>query len=125
MEQDAFTEFTLWLETQADEIAVLEAESHKALHKQHDEFSYRQTMEKKAEKLAKLHKEAMPLLTALPEEHRSALEKTLAHFSTSAATALRIGSIFYMSALLYPENYQKGEANDLEKFIESIRLISI
>jgi hypothetical protein len=29
--------------------------------------------------------------------------------------------VFYMSALLYPDDYREGEPNDLETFVDSVR----
>lgn len=40
----------------------------------------------------------------------------------SASTALRIGSVFFMTALLYPEDYKPGDLNDLEAYIEELRV---
>jgi hypothetical protein len=41
-------------------------------------------------------------------------------FSKNAQTALRLDSVFYMSALLYPGDHQKGEPDNLEKLIASL-----
>lgn len=43
--------------------------------------------------------------------------KTLQQFSQSAETALSLNSSWYMSALLYPEDYKDGSPNNLEKLI--------
>jgi hypothetical protein len=42
-------------------------------------------------------------------------------FSMSASTALRIGSVFFMTALLYPEDHKPGDPNDLEVYIGELR----
>jgi len=45
----------------------------------------------------------------------------LEQFSMSAGAALRIGSVFFMTALLYPEDHKPGEPNDLETYISELR----
>jgi len=43
----------------------------------------------------------------------------LADFARRAGQAMDLGSIFYMTALLYPEDYVAGEKNDLERFLDA------
>ncbi len=45
----------------------------------------------------------------------------LERFAQNASQALAIGSVFYMYALLYPDNHVKGEPNDLELLAEEIQ----
>lgn len=45
----------------------------------------------------------------------------LARFTASAENALALDSVFYMSALLFPDEYRDGEPNDLELFRDEIR----
>lgn len=47
--------------------------------------------------------------------------KTLQQFSKSAEMSLSLNSSWYMSALLYPEDYKDGAPNNLEKLIAEIR----
>jgi len=49
-----------------------------------------------------------------------AIREGLKRFADSADNALSLDSVFYMSALLYPEDYHEGEANDLELFAEEL-----
>ena len=39
-------------------------------------------------------------------------------FARRAGMALSLESIFFMGALLYPEDYQDGDRNDLERFLD-------
>ncbi len=45
----------------------------------------------------------------------------LERFAENASRALSIGSVFYMYALLYPDNHIKGEPNDLDLLAEAIQ----
>ena len=45
---------------------------------------------------------------------------TLHGFSESAEKSLQVNSPWFMSALLYPEDYREGEPNNLEKLIQSL-----
>jgi hypothetical protein len=83
--------------------------------------SYRDGMRRKAELLAGLPKASSPVLRGLPEDARQAIQEGLWGFARNAGNALSLDSVFYMSALLYPEEYCEGEANDLELFLEELR----
>lgn len=83
--------------------------------------TYNAEMRGKAEILAALRRDSQPCLARLPEgKERMDLEHRLDSFSASAANALAIGSVFYMSALLYNDDHKKGEQDNLELFIEDI-----
>ena len=60
-------------------------------------------------------------LEELPEQLQDQAGHRLHRFSASARNALRIGSIFYMSALLYPEDHKPGQPDDLQVFIRRLR----
>ncbi len=56
----------------------------------------------------------------LDERTQKYIIDKLGGFSHGATKALSLDSIFYMSALLYPEDYQPGDKNDLENFIQDL-----
>lgn len=108
-------EFVLWISQQSQAVLALEEKGRAALYEAKDETAYRDIMRQKAELLSGLASAAAPLLRALPPSGiRERAENTLAAFSQSAATSLRIGSVFFMSALLYPDEHQAGAPNNLE-----------
>ena len=39
-------------------------------------------------------------------------------FARRAGQALDVDSVFYMYALLYPDDYQEGGLNDIERFVQ-------
>lgn len=109
-----------FLRDTAAAVRALEAEAEEALHKAKDEARYRAGMRRKAELLAALAHRAAPLLAAVPEARRPAIAARLEAMSQSARRSLELDSVFYMSALLYPEDHRPGEPNDLEKWIADL-----
>ena len=91
-----------WLEEM--HARVMQAEQA-ALAVMGDMPAYTARMQEKARLLASLEEEGEAYLEELPEQLQDQAGHRLHRFSASARNALRIGSIFYMSALLYPEEY--------------------
>ena len=60
-------------------------------------------------------------LEALEEEDRAYAAARLRAFSASADQGLSLGSIFYMSALLFPEDHRPGEPDDLAVLLAEMR----
>jgi len=101
----------------AKAIRVLEAEAGKALHEENDPDTHRAKMIEKCELLADMPDKAAALLQGGGPEAASLLS-SLKDFARRANSALDLESIFFMSALLYPEDYQDGDPNDLERFLD-------
>ena len=93
-----------WLRERHDRIMAVEAEALRLLEAG-DTPGHNAKMREKAELLAALGEDAKPLLAGLPGELRFNLALALERFSGSARNALGLNSVFYMSALLYPEEY--------------------
>lgn len=108
------------LRTVAQEVRTLESEAETLLHGDNDPQGYRRKMVEKASLLAGLAEQARRPLAAMPPAQSKPLRERIERFSRSAGSALDLGSVFYMSALLYPEDYKPGDPNDLETFIETI-----
>ena len=103
----------------AQQVTTLEKEAREILQKNYSEESYRAIMRQKATLLASLHKLAAPSIAKLPQtEQTNIIDERLMRFSQSASNALNLNSVFYMSALLFPEDHEEGAPNDLEQFIE-------
>ena len=101
-------------------IASLEAEGG-ARRVAGDVEAFRDVMHEKAMLLAGMAREGEPHIVALPERMREKARLRLARFTASAENALALDSVFYMSALLFPDEYRDGEPNDLELFRDEIR----
>ncbi len=110
-----------WLKSVAQEVRSLEAEAALLLHDQNDSQAYRRKMVEKATLLAGLTDQAGKHLAALDPAQAKPVRERLERFSKSAGTALDLGSVFFMSALLYPEDFQPGDKNDLETFIDALQ----
>jgi len=109
-----------YLEGVNREIKRLEAEGEEIIGDE-GQAAFQAKLEEKAELLAGLSGKAADVTAAVDGDLGESIHQRLSQFSTSASTALRIGSVFFMTALLYPEDHQPGDPNDLEVFIETLR----
>lgn len=114
------TDFLNFLRDRIRQVRDIENTAHDLLHNAADEAGYRAAMQRKAELLAGLSGEAAPLLDAMSLERRPMIEHRLGMFSQSARRSLDIGSVFYMSALLYPDDHKPGEPNTLETWLTEL-----
>jgi len=110
-----------FLDGKAALVKALEAKAQEIIHGKGDQAGYEAKMREKAELLAALAEDAENLAQALPAPLAEAAAQRLEEFSQNAANALRIGSVFYMSALLYPDEHKPGEPNNLELFAGEVR----
>ena len=102
----------------AEQITTLEKEARAILQENYSEEAYRDIMRQKATLLASLEDKTASLVALLPStDHTNAMQERLAQFSKSASNALQLNSVFYMSALLFPEDHKDGTPNDLDLFI--------
>lgn len=121
MAEQTLKRFIAFLEERAARVRALEAEAAGALEGAEGQKGFEKHMRAKAELLAALSQDAKPLLADLPEAQAAPLARKLKVFSAGASNSLRIGSVFYMSALLYPDEHKPGEPNNLEVFISELR----
>ena len=108
-----------WLKERHAAIMADEAEALARL-KAGDTKGYNEKMRAKAEAVAALAKDAAPVLAPLPEAERERILRGLMRFSQSASTGLKLGSVFYMWALLYPDDHKPGEPDNLALFIDGL-----
>lgn len=114
------TAFLNFLRDQIRQVRDIEITAHDLLHNASDDAGYREYMRRKAELLANLSANAAPFLDTLGLERRPMIEHKLDMFSQSARRSLDIGSVFYMSALLYPDDHKPGEPNTLETWLAEL-----
>lgn len=112
--------FVEWLQAVCGRIADMETRG-RALAESGDAAGYRALMREKAELLAGLSAEGRKHLDALPSPLRERAGARLRNFSASAGNALSLDSVFYMSALLYPDEHVPGEPNNLELFRDEVK----
>ncbi len=105
------------LEERAQQVRALETRADAVIQERGDQKGYERLMHGKAMLLAELYDETKELAKGLNYTVDARLER----FSQSAYAALKIGSVFFMSALLYPEDHRQGAPNDLEIFIEDLK----
>ena len=108
----------VWLRERAAAVRKIESDAQAALYDRHDETAYRGLMKEKALLLSTIADDAAACFASAGEEACQALARDrLVRFAAGAKNALRIGSVFYMSALLYPDEHLPGEPNNLERLI--------
>jgi hypothetical protein len=78
-------------------------------------------MREKAIFLSELPTALAPWLAKTAPGVQALLEPALNAFAQGAFTALSLNSVFYMSALLYPDCPAPGDPNNLEKLIRDLR----
>ncbi|WP_291327162.1 hypothetical protein [Desulfovibrio sp. UCD-KL4C] len=124
MSVDPYKAVANWLDDEAVKVRDIEKHANSALYDNKDEDSYRDLMRQKTMLLASLGDRLESLVEPLSVEDSLLVKKRVKRFAMSASKALEIGSVFFMSALLYPDDYKDGEKNDLEIFAEKVRNIS-
>lgn len=103
--------FTAWLNERCAFLHNLESEANQALHQENDTPRYRELMQQKANVSCRHSRgNTSPVVPAGRQSPHGSQAPGQVY---SAENALSIGSTFYMSALLYPEDYQEGQMNDL------------
>lgn len=120
MQKQVLAELIEFLEDKAATVRRLEEEGDAVLPRE-GQLAFQAKLEEKAELLAALGEKAWPLTNKIDGELGEQITQKLEQFSMSASTALRIGSVFFMTALLYPEEHQVGEPNDLENYITELK----
>lgn len=113
-------DFVEWVQTLCERIADLEKRGGACVDSG-DAEGYRALMREKAEILAGLEAEGRARLATLPSPLRERAGARLRNFSASAQNALSLDSVFYMSALLYPDEHVPGEPNNLEIFRDEVK----
>lgn len=86
-----------------------------------EQEKYIEIMREKAQLLSSLEEAANPYLANIDDnEVLNYAKQELGAFSRNARKALEIGSVFFMSALLFPDDHQPDEPNNLELFIDKL-----
>lgn len=116
-EEQAGRKLIAELKRAAEEIRELEAEAREALHEDGDRVAYESLLRRKCEVLLELPGRVEPLLQAVDSHLAQRVGLKSENLAERAQTALEVGSVFFMYALLYPEDHKEGDPNDLERFI--------
>jgi hypothetical protein len=110
------------LQSAAEKVRRIEHEAREALFKLDDSKTHRQKLQEKTMLLMELPELIVPFHDTMAKGVRTEIEAGLNSFANRAAQAWELSSIFYMSALLYPQDYREGDRNDLELFIDRLRV---
>ncbi len=110
------------LQSAAETIRRIEGEAREALFTRDDPETHREKLQEKTMLLMELTEMVAPFCDGMAKDARAEFETGLNSFAMRAAQALELSSIFYMAALLYPDDYKEGDRNDLELFIDRLRI---
>ncbi len=119
MAANSIETFAHWLSERCELLHSLENEAERVLQDNTDK--YRALMCQKAMFLQALPEEAEKHAAGLPADVADSVLRRLDQFAANASQALRLNSVFYMYALLYPDDHKKGEPNDLDRLAASLR----
>jgi hypothetical protein len=121
MPDDPIAALTLWLVKTHCDLKKTESDALAALYENKDEAAYRALMRKRAERLAALDIEGEKLVKDVPEPLHTDVELALGRFAQGGRRALELDSVFYMSALLYPDEHKVGDSDNMERLIAGIK----
>lgn len=113
-----------WLRNRHAEVMATEAQALARLDAG-DTPGHNELMRRKAELLASMAEDAKPLLEPFPGEARFNYALALEGFSASARMSLRLNSVFYMSALLYPDEHKPGQPDNLTLCIDRMEKLGL
>lgn len=102
----------------ANQIQALETQKKQAIAADNRQ-AYLDCVREKAAILAKLYENAETQDMAAVKNAKEILS-ALQGFSNSAKQALAVNSPWFMSELLYPDDYQENGPNNLDKLIEKL-----
>ncbi len=111
------------LKQNAQRIRRIEAEAREALFVKDDPSAYTEKLKEKTMLLIELPELIEPFCQDLDKEAARRIDKGLESFAMRAQRAMELSSVFYMNALLYPEDYTEGDPNDLEVFINRLEAL--
>ncbi len=124
MRKEDIAAFSLWLTERCEFLHNLEREAERVLQQEKDTEKYKALMCQKAMFLQALPEEAEDRADLLPDDTADMVMERLEYFSGNASRALRVGSVFFMYALLYPDDHKKGDPNDLDKLAAEVRTLA-
>lgn len=102
----------------ANQIHELEKQKKQAIATENRQ-EYLDCVREKAAILSKLHENARKQDMKAVKNAKDVLS-TLQGFSNSAKQALAVNSPWFMSELLYPDDYQENDPNNLDKLIQKL-----
>ncbi|MBF0480226.1 MAG: hypothetical protein HQK81_03145 [Desulfovibrionaceae bacterium] len=105
------------LRAAGESVRDLEKRAGEALHDRADEPEYRKLMREKCQVLMDLPEKGEAILAGAKGAICDDLRAAVASFASRAGQAVKIGSVFYMAALLYPDDYKDGDPNGIEEAV--------
>ncbi len=107
-----------------DSVQQLESEAKSHLKEPCDSRKYQEKLELRAGRIICLPDEITSYLPGLSPDMAEMVVKYIDELSQDAMQAKEIGSVFYMSCLLYPLDHKAGDPNELEMLIDKLRALA-
>ena len=107
------------LQSSARRVRDMEEQAAAALARG-DTETHSERLRDKCLTLIALPEEVLPLAEGEDALLRENLANKLGHIAARANRGLELGSPFFMSLLLYPDDYAPGQPNELELYIASL-----
>lgn len=112
--------FLAFLQDYHDAVFACEARALDAI-RGGDQETYNACMKEKAERMSRISDACAEKLAAIDEPWTGRCAAALRRFSASASMGLRIGSPFFWSALLWDEDADPSEPDNLQKLIDELK----
>lgn len=122
--KDTIQNYIIWLEEAKRDVADKETQAAACLEQPDYTSVYKDLMVGKAEIIRRLPNEFQQEFPGSDPSLRATWERVVSRlrdFAQGAENALSIGSTFYMSALLYPDEHQAGDPDNLELLIAELK----
>lgn len=117
---DSFNAAVVLLRQVAAQVRSLEAAAAAALDNGYDTVAHAAALDEKCAVLIDLPDRMSPLLQAAPRHLAEMMYDQVRSMAMRAKQARKVNSVFYKASLLYPDDYQPGQPNELESFIEQL-----
>ncbi|GAB7079062.1 hypothetical protein [Megalodesulfovibrio paquesii] len=116
----ALTTALALLRQTATQVRTLESQARAALDNGYDTAAHAAALDAKCAALIDLPQTITPLLQDIPKQYAEMINDQVRSMAMRAKQARSVQSVFYKASLLYPDDYQDGQPNELELFIDQL-----
>ncbi len=108
------------LQDAATRIRSLEAQAAAALEHQYDTAGHAAALDEKCAVLLALPDQVSPFIPQLEAQVAELVQEQVGGMARRAASARAVNSVFFKACLLYPDEFEEGQRNELEEFLEEL-----
>ncbi|MBQ7739478.1 MAG: hypothetical protein IJT59_07485 [Desulfovibrionaceae bacterium] len=118
--EESWAQFLDWLTERHTKIKEAE-DTAKSFLQKGDQEGYKEHLINRAKLLERMPLDARAVIDPLPEDLKMPVERALQRFASSASMGLKLGSTFYLSALLYRDDHGVDEPDNLAYLLDEMR----